>query len=49
MSKSNKSRANTNTNNNGGGGGGAANVERESFNLSNESAVYDINASLKTG
>ena len=47
MSKSNKSKANAN--NNGGSDGGAANVERESFNLSNESAVYDINASLKTG
>ena len=46
MSKSNKSKANANNN---GGGGGAANVERESFNLSNDSAVYGINGSLKTG
>ena len=44
VSKSNKSKANANNN-----GGGGAIVERESFNLSNESAVYDINGSLKAG
>ena len=44
--KSNKNRTNINNNNN---NNSDIVVERESFNLNNEPAIYGINGSLKTG